>query len=502
MSLLGIDVGTTACKVMAMSADGIIIAEAQCEYPVQRPQPGWAQQDAAAIWEQIQGVIQRVVAQTRHDPVVALCVDSMGESVIPVSADRRILGPAIMGFDARGEEIVRQLQQISPAQMYERSGNVASSLFGGPKIAWLRDHQPELFAQTYKFLNWADLVPYLLGADPTTDYALANRWLLLDVRGECWSAATLAEVGLPIEKLPAVAQAGTRIGEVSDAMAAALGLPNGVQIVLGTHDQCANATGAGVWQPGMAMYGIGTFICVAPAYRAIPPTERMLPINLGVEHHALDDLYVSLYYNLTGGALLKWFRDTFAAVEHAQAQAQGRNIYDLLLAEMPPEPTGLYVLPHFGVTGPPYFDDRPFGMIAGLTLATSRGEFVKALLEGVTYYFRHGIELMASAGIPIDILRAVGGGAKSDHWLQIKADILGLPLARPRVAEAGVFGCAILAGLGSGVYHSVEEPMRMIDIERVFEPDARNAARYAENFARYLELYPAAQAIRDKAIGQ
>jgi xylulokinase len=499
MSLLGIDVGTGACKVMAMTADGTLIAEAQCEYPVQRPQPGWAQQDAAAIWMQIQDVIRQVVAQTKHDPVVALCTDSMGESVIPVSSDRRILGPALMGFDARGEETVRLLQQINATQMYERAGNVTSSLFGGPKIAWLRDHQPELFAQTYKFLNWADLVPFMLGAEPTTDYALANRWLLLDVRGERWSPETLAAVGLPLDKLPALAQAGTVIGEVAPAMAASLGLPPGVKIVLGSHDQCTTATGAGVWQPGMAMYGIGTFICVAPAYRAIPPTERMLAINLGVEHHALDDLYLSLYYNLTGGALLKWFRDTFAAVEHAASQARGEDIYDLLLAEMPPEPTDLLVLPHFGVTGPPYFDDRPFGMIGGLTLATTRGEFVKGLLEGVTYYFRHGIALMASAGIPIDVLRVVGGGAKSDRWLQIKADILGLPLARPRVAEAGVFGCAILAGLGSGVYRSVEEPMRMIEVERVFEPNAQNAARYAETFGRYLELYPAALNLRAAA---
>jgi xylulokinase len=500
MSLLGIDVGTTACKVMAMTADGVVIAEAQCEYPVLRPQPGWAEQDAAAIWTEIQDVIRQVVAQTARDPVVALCADSMGESIIPVSADRRILGPAILGFDTRGEATIRQLQQHDSAQMYERVGNVVSGLFAAPKLAWLVENQPKLIAQAYKLLNWADLVAYMLGAEGTTDYALANRYLLLDVRRECWSPDMLAAINLSPDKLPTLAQAGTLIGEVSPAMAASLGLPPGVKIVLGTHDQCANATGAGVWQAGVAMYGIGTFITVAPAYHAIPPTERMLAIRLGVEHHALRGLYISCFYNLSGGALLKWFRDTFAAAEHAQAKAHGADIYDLLLAEMPPEPTDLLVLPHFGVTGPPYFDENPFGMIAGLTLTTSRGEFVKALLEGMTYYFRHGIELMAAAGIPIERFRAVGGGAKSDRWLQIKADILGLPLERPRVAEAGVFGSAILAGLGSGVYESVEEPMAMIEVERVFEPNPQNAARYAENFARYLELYPAAKAIRDKVM--
>ena len=134
---------------------------------------------------------------------------------------------------------------------------------------------------------------------------------------------------------------------------------------------------------------------------------------------------MSFYYNLTGGALLKWFRDTFAPLEKAEAQAQGIDVYDLLLAEMPADPTDLMVLPHFAPTGPPYFDDQPAGLIAGLTLETSRGQFIKGLLEGVTYYFREGLDRLAEAGIEIDEYRVSGGGARSNAWLQIKADISG-----------------------------------------------------------------------------
>ena len=175
-------------------------------------------------------------------------------------------------------------------------------------------------------------------------------------------------------------------------------------------------------------------------------------------------------------------------------------MYDDLLAEMPPDPTDLYVLPHFAPTGPPHYDQNPFGMIAGLTLETTRGAFIKGLLEGVTYHFRDGIERMAGAGIAIDEYRVTGGGAKSDAWLQIKADIIGRPLARPRITEAGALGAAILAGVGAGLYASPQEASRaLVQVDRVFEPDPRRHAIYDEHFARYPRLYPFARGMQDAA---
>jgi xylulokinase len=321
--------------------------------------------------------------------------------------------------------------------------------------------------------------------------------LFLDLRRAKWSPETLAYVGMPQDKLPGLAQAGTVVGTVATPQADALGLPPGVQIVLGAHDQCMSALGAGAIRPGTAGYGLGTYICITPVYEAIPPAAQMITARLNVEHHALPGLYVSFFYNLTGGALLKWFRDTFARMERAEAQARAADVYDLLLAEMPPDPTDLMVLPHFAPTGPPYFDERPGGLIAGLTLETSRGEFIKGLLEGVTYYFRSGLELMAEAGIDIEEYRVTGGGARSDAWLQIKADILGKPLVRPRIAEASALGAAILAGVGSRVYESAEQAVQaLVQVDRVFEPDMRRHRLYDERFARYSLLYPFSRSLR------
>jgi len=500
MSLAGIDVGTTGCKVLVLSTDGQVIATAHREYDVLRPQPGWAELDSAAVWGLVQDALREVVPHTAHDPIVALSVTSMGEAMTPVSADRQILGHCLLGFDTRGAETLARLAALDPVTFFNHSGNFPSGVYGGPKLIWLRDHRPELFDRAYKFLFWADLVGFLLGGEPVTDYALANRSLFLDVRAETWSAQTLDYVGMPADKLPALAPAGTAIGTVSREAAGATGLPAGATIVVGTHDQCATALGAGVVRPGMGAYGLGTYVCLTPTYDHMPPAEQMIAAGLSVEHHAVRGLYVSFYYNLTGGALLKWFRDTFAAVEHAQARARGEDVYDHLLAEMPADPTDLLVLPHFAPTGPPRFDEHPFGLIAGLSLATTRGEFLKGLLEGVTYYFREGLDHLAAAGITLDEYRATGGGARSDAWLQITADILGRPLARPRITEAGALGAAILAGLGAGIFGSTDEALdALVQVERVYMPDAGRHQFYEEKFNRYRQLYPCSQTLRGVA---
>jgi xylulokinase len=494
MSLLGIDIGTTGCKAMALSVQGKILGTAHREYDVVRPQTGWAELNSQLVWEQIQDVIREVAAQTAHDPVEAICVSSMGEAMTPVSRDRQILGNCLLGFDTRGAETTAKLAALDPVMFFERTGNVVSTIYGGQKLIWLRDHRPELFEKTYKFLGWADLVAYLLGGDPVTDYSLANRSLFFDLRQQHWSAETLAYVGMPAEKLPGLAQAGTAVGTLAPHIAAHLGLRPGIQIVIGSHDQCVNAVGAGALRPGIAAYGLGTYFCITPVYDSIPPAAMMIKSKLNVEHHALPNLYVSFYYNLTGGALLKWFRDTFAALERTAAQAKGLDVYDHLLAEMPAEPTNLLVLPHFAPTGPPYYDDNPNGLITGLTLETSRGEFLKGLLEGVTYYFRVGLVRLAEAGIFIQECRVSGGAARSDAWLQLMADILARPLSRPTITEAGALGAAILAGVGGGIYDSAEQAVNaLVRVERIFEPNTRRQALYDERFARYGLLYPFAK---------
>ncbi len=492
MSLLGIDVGTTGCKAGAVDVEGNILALAYREYGMLHPQPGRAELDSRAVWHKVKEVIREVAQATRRDPITALCVASLGEAMTPVSADREILANCILNLDVRGEEYVATLaDRIGRERLHALNGNVLDGAYSAPKLAWLRDHEKELFARADKFLLWSGLVGYLLGGEAVTDFSLASRTLLFDLHTTDWSPALLEAIGLSQEKLPRVVAPATVAGQVRDDIADELGLPRGVQIVVGGHDQCCTALGAGVVQPGRAVYGMGTFICVTPVYDHVPPSPTMLASGLNVEHHVVPGLYVSFLYNASGGAVLRWARDTFAGAEKAAAQTRGIDVYDQLMSELPDAPTRLMVLPHFARCGPPTFDTNSAGVILGLRLETTRGELIKGLLEGVTYYFKGGLDLIARAGLQVNEFRATGGGARSDIWLQLTADILGQPIARLQVSECGVLGAALLAGAGSGVFSSAAEAAeRCVRVTRRFEPSPQKHALYAERLARYRELYP------------
>ena len=496
MSLLGIDAGTTGCKAALFSLDGRLLALAYEEYDIRSPQPGWAELDAVEVWEKVKATVRRVTAAAggpgSPDPVTALAVSSLGEAVVPVSADRRVLGPSILNFDGRGEEFLPGLRlALDSERLYRLNGNVLGNHYGLTKLMWIRAHQPEVYARAHKFLLWSGFLAYLFGGEPAVDHSLANRTLLFDLHCQDWSPELLALSGLDREKLPDLYPSGTVIGCVSTAVAAELGLPDGVAIVTGAHDQCACAVGCGAVEPGSAVYGMGTFLCITPVFAQPPPAQQMLARGLNTEHHAAPGRYVSFIYN-QGGSLLKWYRDTFAAADHARARAAGRDIYAELIAEMPSGPGRVVVLPHFSVTGPPDFISDSSGVIAGLRLETTRGEVLRGILEGATFYLKECVDNLPATGIDIAEYRAVGGGSKSDAWIQLSADILGRPFARPAVTEAGALGAAILAGVGHGAFASVEDGVAaLVRLERRFEPDPALYDRYREAQARYAALWPA-----------
>ncbi len=491
MNLLGIDVGTTGCKVALFSQRGEKLASAYREYNAQSPQPGWAELDAAAIWEGIQSAIRAVMATKPGADVQALSVSSLGEAVVPVSSDRQILGPSLLNFDCRGEEFIPGLAALLPDErLYAINGNTLGNHYSLTKLKWIQAHQPERYAQTYKFLHWSAFVAFMLGADPRVDFSLANRALLFDIRKRDWSDELLQIAGLDRDKLPATVPSGTVVGTVSAHIAAELGLPTGVRIVTGAHDQCANAVGCGVVAAGSAVYGMGTYHCITPVFATPPNSQGMIERGLNTEHHAIPDRYVCFIYN-QGGALVKWFRDTFASVEHRQAEAEGRSVYPALFDEISADPSSVLVLPHFAPTGPPSFITDSSGLMAGLRLGTKRGEVLKGIIEGITFYLKEVVDSLPATGIQIESYRAVGGGSRSDIWVQTCANILGQPLTRPVVTEAGALGAAIMAGVGAGIFEDYTQGVAaMVKLERTFEPDLALHHRYQSRYQHYQRLWP------------
>jgi len=494
MSLLGIDIGTTGCKAGLFSETGRLLASSYREYDYTRPEAGWAELDTLQAWEMIVETVGEAAGGASRDPVQALSVSSLGEAVVPVSRDRSPLGPSLLNFDARGSEYLPRLRErLDDVGLYSINGNTLGNHYSLTKLLWLKDYQPDLYRQTYKFLHWSGFVSFMLGAEPVVDYSLANRTLLFDLESREWADPLLEWAGLGRDKLPDTVPSGAVIGQLSSGIARKLGLPDGIPIVSGGHDQCCNGVGCGVVKPGSAMYGMGTYLCMMPVYTRRPDAAAMIDRGLNTEHHAVAGQFVSFIYN-QGGALVKWFRDTFAAADRDKARLTGESIYSRLLAEVPKSPSRITVLPHFAPTGPPRFIDDSAGVIAGLKLQTSRGEILKAILEGMTFYLRESLEALPGTGIEITDFRAVGGGSRSDTWIQISADILNRPFVRPKTSEAGVLGAAILAGVGSGVFPSLEAGVSsMVELDKTFFPDEAAARRYDESFALYRRLWPLMQ---------
>ena len=491
MSLLGIDVGTSGCKSAVLSEEGRLLGFAYEEYDYQNRRPGHAVLDSEQVWAKVRSTIGRASCSAGQDPIRAVCVSSLGEAVIPVTHDRRILGPAILNFDVRGSEYLEGLRgRISDERLYDINGNTLGNQYTLTKLKWLKEHQPEVYDRADVFLHWSGFISFMLGAEPYVDYSLANRTLLFDVGTADWSTVLFDLAGLDLEKLPRTVPAGTLIGSVPGSIAAQLGLPAGIPIVSGAHDQCCNGIGAGVLRPGQAMYGMGTFLCLMPVFGRRPSATPMVRRGLNTEHHAAPGRYVSFVYN-QGGALVKWFRNTFALAGMQDEASGGTGLYASLLGEMPEGPSSVMALPHFTTTGPPSFIDDSSGLLAGLRLETSRGDILKGLLEGMTFYLRESLEGLPRVGIEVEELRAVGGGSQSDAWIQITADILGRPFIRPRVREAGTLGAAILAGAGCGTFDSLETGVEaMVRTAEVFEPDPSRKSLYDDRFEKYRRLWP------------
>jgi xylulokinase len=498
VSFLGIDVGTTGCKAVAFSETGDVLGSAYREYDAAARSPGWAELVSAEVWGHVKACVAEVAATTSGDPIAALCVSSLGEAVVPVTKDRAILGPSILNFDSRGaEELAWLAGRIGSEELYATNGNTLGNHYSLTKIMWLRAHEPGVWDRTDHLLHWSGFVSFMMGADPHVDFSLANRTLLFDIHAQSWSERLLRTAGLDAAKLPRPVASCTEVGKVADSVAKELGLPRGVRIVAGAHDQCCNAVGCGVTEPGSAMYGMGTYLCIVPVYeaaalRAAPAARRaaMMRQGLNTEHHAAPGRFVSFVYN-QGGALVKWYRDTFAVAERRQAVAEGRDVYPELFAELPEGPSSVLVLPHFTVTGPPRFVSDSAGLVAGLTLATSRGDILKGVLEGSTYYLKECVDGLPEVGIDIRSYRAVGGGSRSDAWVGLSADIMNRPFHRPRVTEAGALGAAIMAATGTGGFGRIEEgALAMVHLDREFLPDPGRNAAYTERFERYREMEP------------
>ena len=486
MNFLGIDIGTSGCKAVVFDVAGRQLANAQREYALHFADGGGAELNSTEVLDKCLAVIAEAAQQAGRGTVKAIGISSQGEAFTAIDHAGQPLCHAMVSSDVRAEAYAKNWPlEFGEERLYQITGHTASPMFTLFKLLWLKEHRPDVWRNAAMFLCFEDLLQHRLGVAPAMGWPLAGRTMLFDVRRHEWSSEILDRLGLAPEKLARPLPAGTIAGTITTE----LGLAKDAVVVTGGHDQSCGALGAGVTEPGTAMYATGSVECITPAFDRPVFTPALRRHNLCTYDHAAPGLYTTVAYSLTGGNILKWYRDQFAP---------GQD-YDEILKTAAPEPTRLLVLPYWTPSGTPYFDLHTPGAILGLRLNTTRGEILRGLLEGVALEMRLNMEILQESGCTIRELRAIGGGAKSVFWTQLKADVLGRPITTLNVTEAGCLGVALLACAAVTGQPVRELARQWIQPHTTLTPRPAATRWYDEQFARYRQLYPALSALNPKS---
>jgi xylulokinase len=471
--LIGLDVGTTGVKALAVSPAGEVLARAEEEYRLSSPRPGWFEQSPDDWWR----ASERALAALGADEATGIGLTGQMHGLVVLDERERVLRPAILWNDQRtsseSEEIERR---IGFERLVALTGNRALTGFTAPKLLWLRRNEPDVYRRIKHILLPKDYVRLRLTGEHAIDVADASGTLLFDVRRRRWSEEVVEALELPPEWLPPALESP----EVSGATAA------GKPVAAGAGDQSAGALGVGVDRVGPVSIVLGTSGVV---FSALPSFEADPQARVHVFCHAVPGSWHAMGVMLSAAGSLRWFRDALApGVKYERLTAEAERVV--------PGSDGLIFLPYLTGERTPHADPAARGAFVGLQLAHGRGALVRAVLEGVAYGLRDSLELLRALGVEPAVGRVSGGGARSALWLKIVASVLGIPLELTAAEEGAAFGAALLAGTAAAVFADVHEAVASAvrPRERV-EPDPAWSAVYDDGYARFRALYPALRSL-------
>lgn len=501
-ALLGIDLGTSGVKAALFdAATGRALASATAGYPLRHPRPGWAEQDAGEWWAATTQAIRDCLALGAAAGVASGDIRGLGISgqmhgaVLLDDRDQPVR-PVIIWADQRTQAQCDAIHAaVGLARLVARTGNPALPGFTAPKLLWVRDNDPATWARVRRVLLPKDYLRLRLTGTPAMEISDAAGTGLLDVAAGDWAWDVLAALGLDPALFPPIVGAADIAGRITSDAAALTGLPAGLPVAGGGADNACAAVGAGIVQPGQALVSIGTS-GVALAFSPTPAIDRSGPIpRVHTFNHAVPAAWYLMGVTQAAGLTLRWLRDQIGAAEHAEAQATGRDAYDLmteLAATVPAGSDGLLFLPYLQGERTPVLDARARAGWVGLTAAHTRAHLYRAALEGVAFSLRDCLDVLRDAGVEIAELRVTGGGARSAVWRQLLADVFAEPLAPLAVEEGPALGAALLAGVAAGVYPSVPAACAaVVRTVALTTPDPAAVAVYARQMPLYRALYPA-----------
>jgi xylulokinase len=480
-ALLGLDVGTSGARCVAIDETGRLLAEAASEYPLHSPRPGWSEQDPEDWWEASRTVLGRVALKVGQDVAGIGLTGQMHGAVFLDGADA-IIRPALLWNDQRTQEQCDEITRlVGRDELIRIAGNPALTGFQAPKLLWLREEEPRAYARMHRLLLPKDYIRLRLTGQAATDVSDASGTLLLDLRSRSWSDEILGTLEIPRRWLPEVFEGPEATGGVLAGVAGELGLRPGIPVAAGGGDNAAGAVGSGIIAGGLASCSIGTsgvLFAHSDALR-LDPSGRLHAFC-----HAVPNRYHLMGVSLSAGGSLRWWRDILG---NATYEEMG-----LLAAQAPPGSEGLVFVPYLTGERSPHLDPRARGAFFGLSSRHSAAHLTRAVMEGVAFSLRDSLDLMKELGEAPTQVRVTGGGARSDLWRQVLADVFDCRIVRTASDQGPAFGAALLASVAAGVHTNVEEACAGIELRAdADDPDPARARIYAEYHAVYRSLYPA-----------
>jgi xylulokinase len=481
-AFIGVDVGTGGVRVLAVDESGEVLAEASAEYPLHSPHPGWSEQDPEDWWRATKEAAGLVAGEV-GDEIVGLGLTGQQHGSVFLDAEDGVIRRALLWNDQRTEAQAREIsEKIGERRLAEIAGSYPITAVTASKILWLRDEEPEHFERVSHLLLPKDYVRLLLTGEYATDASDASGTLLLDVRSRDYSTELLDAFGIPREWMPTVYEGPESTGTLEEDVAGELGLRAGIPVAGGGGDNAAAAVGIGIVEEGLVSSSVGTSGVLFAHSDSFEPD---LSGRLHAFCHAVPDAYHFMGVTQSAGGSLSWWREALG----------GDKSFDELVeaaSEVRPGSEGLLFLPYLAGERTPHLDPKARGAFVGLTNRHGLGHMTRALMEGVVFSLKESLEIMRELGLPVEEVRAVGGGARSALWRQLQADIYGEPIRRTEVDEGPAYGAALLGGVAAGTYQDTGEACSVVKLrEEVTEPDPERTRVYDEYYEVYRSLYPA-----------
>jgi xylulokinase len=496
--MMGIDVGTTGTRVVIVRPDGHVAGAVTGDHqPMRMFKPGWAEQDPEDWWQATLAAIRAAIEQAglKGSDIAAVGFSGQMHGVVLLDTAFAVLRPSLIWCDQRSQAQCDWItDRVGAERLIQYVCNPALTGFSAPKILWVRDNEPKIYARAAHFLLPKDFVRFRLTGEFATDVSDASGTLLFDVTQRRWSSEMLGALEIDSRILPRVYESPEVTGEITKEAAVLTGLAAGTPVVAGAGDQAASAVGNGIVLPGLTSATLGTSGVIF-SYTAAPKLDPRGRIHTFC--HAVPGKWHVMGVTQGAGLSLRWFRDRFGAAESWYARQTDVDPYELIIREaerVPPGSEGLLWLPYLMGERTPHLDAQARGLWFGLTASHTRGHLIRSILEGVAFSLRDSLEIFRELAIPVEQIRASGGGSRSFLWRQIQADIYGKEVVTLRNSEGSALGAALLAGVGVGIYTSVEDSARhAIQVKERMAPTHDRAAVYDHYYHVYRNLYPAVQ---------